>query len=305
MIFSLRKLSLAACRVYRALLLLSLALLLHGCVREQTDACVEYELSVRAVTPSGEDVTTSGMITSVDLYLFDEDGFVRVIPKSSSSDFLFGAEKDKALTLVAWGNLKEDSLKLPSLEVGTSLQDAKIELLQAATGYDLTVTDLFYCYRELSAETTTRGIQSDTVNLVMERISAALEVRVSHAREYFGGTEGELSIVVRGAGSVLNFLGESSGEEAGYAPSMTATEGEDEWVAPLFRIFPTGDEQTISVELYRDNEKISTITTDDEGNSLKALPGKETYITVDFRYAQMSVGVSVLAWGSIWQQTEL
>ena len=279
-------------------------LLLYGCISEQTDACVQYELTVRAVTPSGEDVTSSGVINSMDLYLFDENGFVRVVPKGSSSDFLFGIEKSKTVTLVAWGNLKSDSLKLPSPAVGTSLEEAKVELLELATGYNLPVTDLFYARRVLTGEIATRGMQNDTVKLVMERLSAALAVKIGHAREYFGSDE-PLHLVVRGIGTALSFLGEPLGQEAGYAPAMTAISGKDEWVAPLFRVFPTQDDGRIFVDLYRKGEKLFTITTDDEGNLLRATPGKETYISVDFRYARMLVSVSVLPWGSTGQQTEM
>lgn len=286
------------------LLLLCFALFFVGCVYEQTDACVQYELTVRAVTPSGEDVTSSGVITSMDIYLFDQNGFVRMVPKGSSSDFLFGTPKNKTLTLVAWGNLKGDSLKLPSPAVGTSLEEAKIELLQLATGYNLPVTDLFYARRVLTGETSTRAMQSDTVKLVMERLSAALAVKISHAREYFGSDE-PLHLVVRGIGTALSFLGEPLGQEAGYAPAMAAVSGKDEWVAPLFRVFPTQDDGRIFVDLYRKGEKLFTITTDDEGNLLRATPGKETYISVDFRYARMFVSISVLPWGSSGQQTDL
>ena len=290
--------------IYRTLCILPACLLLYGCISEQTDACVQYELTVRAVTPSGEDVTSSGIITSMDIYLFDQNGFVRMVPKGSSSDFLFGTPKNKTLTLVAWGNLKGDSLKLPSPAVGTSLEEAKIELLQLATGYNLPVTDLFYARRVLTGETATRGMQSDTIKLVMERISAALAVKISHAREYFGSDE-PLHLVVRGTGTALSFLGEPLGQEARYAPAMAAVSGKDEWVAPLFRVFPTQDDGRIFVDLYRKGEKLFTITTDDEGNLLRATPGKETYISVDFRYARMFVSVSVLPWGSTGQQTDL
>ena len=53
--------------IYRKLCILPACLLLYGCISEQTDACVQYELTIRAVTPSGEDVTSSGVITSIKL----------------------------------------------------------------------------------------------------------------------------------------------------------------------------------------------------------------------------------------------
>lgn len=233
------------------------------------------------------------------MYLFDENGFVRMVPKGTSSDFLFGTEKNKPLTLVVWGNLNGDSLKKPSLAIGTSLKDAQIGLLQTKSGYNLPVTDLFYARRELtSGNLSTRGMQSDTVRLVMNRISAALAVKVSHSQEYFGSAEEKLHIVVRGTGNTLNFLGEPWGQEGGYVPTMTAIQEKDEWVAPLFRIFPTQEDYKILVDLYRNDKFLFTISTDDEGNLLKAVPGMETYITVDFVYTRLLVNVSVLPWGS-------
>ncbi len=285
--------------LYRLSAFLLTTMLLFGCVREQTESCVEYKLTVSAVTPSGQDVTSSGTITSIDMYLFDENGFVRMVPKGTSSDFLFGTEKNKPLTLVVWGNLNGDSLKKPSLAIGTSLKDAQIGLLQTKSGYNLPVTDLFYARRELTTgNLSTRGMQSDTVRLVMNRISAALAVKVSHSQEYFGSAEEKLHIVVRGTGNTLNFLGEPWGQEGGYVPTMTAIQEKDEWVAPLFRIFPTQEDYKILVDLYRNDKFLFTISTDDEGNLLKAVPGMETYITVDFDYTRLLVNVSVLPWGS-------
>ncbi len=279
-------------------------LLLQGCVLEQMDDCVQYGLTVSAVDPQGNDVIASGAISTIDIYLFDENGFVRIIPQESSSDYLLGAEKNKALTLVAWGNLKSDSLLLPNLSLGTSLEDAKIELLQTVAGYKLPVTDLFYSRLEFNSALT-RAMQNNTVKLVMERLAAALSVRVSHVAEHFGGAQGKLHLVVWGTGSSLNFLGEPSDDEAGYAPAMEQVTGEDEWVVPLFRVFPTGEDQRISIGLYRDDTLLSTITTDDDGNILRALPGKETYVTVDFRYARLHVSVRVKPWGSMEQDIQL
>ncbi|MBP1614029.1 MAG: Fimbrillin-A associated anchor protein Mfa1 and Mfa2 [Bacteroidetes bacterium] len=285
--------------------LVLLSLFMQSCVREQMDDCVQYELTVSAVDTEGEDITSSGAITSIDLYLFDENGFLRIIPQgSSSSNFLLGTEKDKALTLVAWGNLKSDSLILPELSVGTSLEDAKIELLQTAAGYDLPVTDLFYSRREISSSTT-RGVQSDTIQLVMERLAAALSVRVSHAAEHFGSAQSNLHIVVRGTGTSLNFLGEPSNDEAGYAPAMEQVTGEDEWVTPLFRVFPTGESDQIYIDLYQGDTFLFTISTDDGGSTLRALPGTETYVTVDFRYSRLHISVSVEPWESTDEDVEL
>ncbi len=276
-------------------------LLLQGCVLEQMDDCVQYELTVSAVDPQGNDVIASGAISTIDIYLFDENGFVRIIPREGSSDYLLGAEKNKAFTLVAWGNLKSDSLILPRLSVGTSLVDAKIELMQTANGYSLPITDLFYSRLEFN-NTSTRAAQNNTLQLVMERLVTGMSVRVSNEAEYFGSVPGKLHLVVRGTGTSLNFLGDPSSDEAGYAPVMKQVTGKDEWVTPLFRVLPTSEDQHVSIDLYRDDNLLFTITRDDDGNILRTLPGKETYITVDFRYARLHVSASVMPWGSVGNQ---
>ena len=282
-------------------LLLLLLLLLQGCVRESAEECVEYNLTVKAVDSEGKDITSTGVISVVDIYLFDANGFVRKLPRGSSANFVFGTKKGNMLTLVAWGNLNGDSLELPELTVGTSLEDARLSLLQSVSGYNLPLSDLFYGRRRLNG-VSTRGMQNDTARLVMERWIAGLSLTVKHASEYLGSGEFNFHAVVRGTGGSLNFLGEPLDNEVSYALSMRRTAGKDEWETGLFRIFPTGEGRTLCIDLYKDNALLFTITTDDEGHALHALIGKETYITVDFRQARLHVSVSVKPWSNDGEQ---
>lgn len=278
-------------------LLMWVGLLLQGCVRDQMDECVQYKIAVSAVDPQGHDVTSTGIVSAVDIFLFDENGFVRKFPHGASTELSFGASKDSKYTLVAWGNLNGDSLKLPQLAIGTSIENARIELLQSASGYNIPATDLFYGRRDLYG-VSTKGMVSDTVRLVMERLIAGLSINVNHVAEHFGDVNGSIHVVVRGTGNSLNFLAEPSQNEAGYAPPMLQVNGKDEWVAPLFRVFPTNTNQQIYIDLYRNDTLLSTITTDDEGNILRALPGKETFVSIDFRGAGIQISMIVKPWGS-------
>lgn len=90
--------------------LLLILLCCVSCVREDMEGCVRYELHVRAVDADGNDLTGNGVLQKSDIYLFNEQGFVRMIPSEGFSDFSFGEDKDERFTLVAWGNLKEDTL---------------------------------------------------------------------------------------------------------------------------------------------------------------------------------------------------
>ena len=88
-----------------------------SCVREDMEGCARYELHVRAVDADGNDLTGSGALQKSDIYLFNEQGFVRMIPSDGFSDFYFGEDKGEHLTLVAWGNLKEDTLILSLIHI--------------------------------------------------------------------------------------------------------------------------------------------------------------------------------------------
>lgn len=95
-----------------------------SCVREDMEDCVRYELHVRAVDTDGNDLTESGVLQKSDIYLFNEQGFVRMISSDGFSDFYFGEDKGERLTLVAWGNLKEDTLITTEIAPGTPLKEA-------------------------------------------------------------------------------------------------------------------------------------------------------------------------------------
>ena len=84
-----------------------------SCVREDMEECTQYALNVRAVDNEGNDLTDSGVLQKADVYLFNENGFVRMVPSGISSDFLFGHDKRQKLTLVAWGNIKKDQNSVP------------------------------------------------------------------------------------------------------------------------------------------------------------------------------------------------
>ena len=104
-----------------------LIFLYASCVREDTSACMQYEVNVRVVDAEGNDLTESEVLEKSEVYLFGENGFVRMIPAGVSSDYLFGHYKDDRLTLVAWGNVKEDTLITAEIKPGTPIEEARLK----------------------------------------------------------------------------------------------------------------------------------------------------------------------------------
>lgn len=292
------------CRLSFVALLL---LLLGAChVREQIEECMQYALTVKAVDAEGNDLTQSDALTCVDIYLFDPTGFVRRVPTGTSSDFLFAHDKAATLTLVAWGNLKADSIELPDIAVGTPIEQARLLLRCLNNGNNLPITDLFYSRQVMkpTGNATTRGLVEENITLVLERQAAGMSVRTRYLAERFGYTGEQCRFIVRGTGNALNFLGQTLGEDAEYEPEAI-TDGQGDAYAAPFRIFPTQEEQRIEIDILRADQKLFTIVEDNKGKPLHALPGKQLEVTVDFRHATVIVTVTVVPWGEVRQDTEL
>ena len=287
------------------IVLLLLPLLAACSAREQVEDCLQYALTVKAVDVEGNDLTGSGALTSVDIYLFDETGFVRMVPAGTSSDFYFAHDKASPVTLVAWGNLKTDSLTLTDIVVGTPINQALLSLKSKESGYDLPITDLFYSRKvmETGGSSATRGLMEENLTLVLERRAAGMSIRTRYFAERFGNTGEPCRFVVRGTAKALNFLGQAVGDNAGYEP-VAVTNGQGDTYAAPFRVFPTQEEQQMEIDIYRTGEKLFTITEDMKGESLYALPGQQLNVDIDFRYARVRVTVTVEPWGEVSQDTE-
>ena len=264
--------------ILRLLVLASIVFSVYSCIREDVDDCLQYSLKVKAVDTEGNDITATGSVTSVDIYMFDANGFVRMIPQGSA-DYLVGTDKQKQVTLVAWGNLKSDSIKLPDLKVGTSLSDARVELIQQQDGYHLPTTDIFYSRQEVNTAST-RGILEETLTLTLERKVAAMTIRTKNLEKRFGAGK-PCYFVVYGVGNALNFMGEPTGGTVGYQPNVNHT-GSNDGYTSAFRILPTPQEQALSIRICRGSKVLYTIGEDYRGNQLVVTPGEQLDIVIDF-----------------------
>lgn len=87
-------------------------------------------------------------LAKVEVYLFNEKGFIRKIPTDISSDLIFRDDKNERLTLVVWGNIKKDTLIAPDIPIGTTIEEARFRLREDTEGSHLPITDIFYCKRK-------------------------------------------------------------------------------------------------------------------------------------------------------------
>ena len=213
-----------------------------SCIREEMNACVQYKLNTQAVDEQGNDLTGNGVLEKSEVYLFGEKGFIRMIPAKASLEYLFGNHKSERLTLVAWGNIKEDTLITIPILPGTSIENARLKLKRHTEGNHLPVTDMFYCRKGLK-NTATRSIQEESITLVMKRIAAGLSIHTLHLEEQYPRQEENYTLLIRGTGTEMDFTGKVTGRNYAEYKPLSITDEQGNVHVPPFRIFPTGEEK--------------------------------------------------------------
>lgn len=279
------------------LVLLVFFILLPGCIREDLDNCEQYSLILKAVDDQGKDISASGMIHSAEVYVFDQGFFVKKIIADLDKPMMLGYEKNHKLTFVAWANLENDMMQLPTLTSKVSVGDALIKL-RSFDDYHCSPSDLFYASDSISG----RREENKPIKLVLKRYTTSVKLTAKNVVKYFNRGDQGFRYVVRGAEDGLNFLGESIGKGVSYSPE-TYFDKKNELVSPIFNILPSC--KKIAVDIYQNTELLFTITSDMDGNPLIAIPGKQLDIVADFTYAMIKITVTVAPWDEIQQDVDL
>lgn len=276
------------------LLAIPLCLLLSCCVKDDLKHCINYYLHVKAIDANGTDIDAGRAVTFTCGYLFDEEGYARALQLGSNESLYFGMEHNQSFTVAVWGNMKGDSLDLPVLQKGMSLQNAVISAHRSATGYCLPVNDLFYGSVIIN-EASTRAVRQDTLTIPVKRITAGLSMRILHLEEYFGAVSvsDSLYIVVHGGSGSVDFSGKPATDAAAYFAVAQRRGHEDEWRVPHFRMLPASGEGRASIEVRRGGALLFTVS---GSNALRLQAGVENSVLVDCRYATISISVSVKPW---------
>lgn len=288
-------------KVIQAFLYILLVLSLNGCIMDDMSGCSQYELTVKAVTSDGEDISLDSF-HSLGVYLFADSSFVKVLYPDENGKYLLGYDKGVSLTFVAWGNLSSDSIIPPVLKIGTNIKDALVQLKKNGE-YSYSSPELFYASQTISSSSTrSLDVESDTVSLLLKRKVGALTIMTKNLELYFGKSD-NYRYVIRETKNTLNFLGELTGEEANYSPYSYFDENRI-LTAPAFNVFPSETDGQIEVDIYRGDTKVYATTTDSSGNPIKVLPGKQSNIYISIEFCDITLQYIVSPWGVVGQNVE-
>lgn len=317
-----RKKTKSPLRLWPCLLFLLVATL-QSCIFEDMDSCVRYDITLKVVNADGFQLPKE-TVDSVNLFLFDKNGYARMVSADRNNKFTLGYSKNEVLTLVAWGNLKNDSLLLPQLSKGQKPEDVLITLNQLED-YALNPSDLFYARYTIQVEneavnvnganSNLQGAQAvptnlrsavsiDTIAICMKRIVASLTVTGQHMEKRYGTDTTGYHFVVSSPNDALNFMGQLVGDTARYAPVSTINAA-GQLVTQAIRVLPTPDDGAVTVALYKGNSLLFSTCKDCKEKPLRAIADKRLEILIDFASSQVGVSVHVVPWGEVQQNTEL
>lgn len=273
--------------------LFAAAFFFTSCTKEDDKNCGRYFGRIKVVDADLNDITTTGAVRSIALYLFDGNGFVREIEANGLEPIFLGNNIREPFTFVAWGNKKADSLQIPQLSPGASLKEPWMRARTKTNGTLLPLSDLFYGRQMFQGSNPQK--QKD-ICIVLKRCVAGISVRTVHLAGQFGQSAESHSIKLRGAASAINFLGDYESSTVAYEPYLKI-DAQNDLYAPPFRIFPTNEEQAIEIDIFRGNNKLITLKKDNTGNLLRPITGKHTEIIIVFNTnLEVAVTANVLNW---------
>ena len=282
--------------------------LFAACTAEERSDCPQpVELSLQVVDVAGDDITEEGAVETLSLYIFDNgQRFLKSLEtRVGESLSLYFPDQD-TLHVVSWGNLSSEHQQLPQLAAGTPMSEAIIRLIETSPPGRATTTrstvdspdDLFYSYDVISLQSGTETSHK----LQMNRTVGSMAVTLRNLQSYANRYDEHYSLLVRETYDAIDFYGRLTGNKAAYRPTAAFNE-QQELVAPLFNLLPSHAEGNIEIDVYHQNDLITTVKNDSDGRPLRVLRGQVLNVLVDFK-REASVEVSITPWGEtqVWKE---
>lgn len=284
---------------YPVLLLVSAVL--AGCIKEKgSDYCPPSEahyLIVRSFDADNNDITGTGAVRDVVLYVFDSNGaYINRIVAAENQRIPLAYPEGTRLKIVAWGNSGAGNEQMPALAPGSSVDNAAVTLLKKTSpvNYSLSPDDLFFASSDVFLTGAGEGEVDHPVSI--KRKAASMTVTIKGLQQWAGTTDTDFSIVVNGTRESIDFTGKSSGNAVSYRPPLTLN-GNGSFVTGIFNTFPSAD-TAVSIDIYKGPDKIYTVTSGNDGKPLVLSEGRLLNVLIDFT-GGVSTTLSVTDWGKI------
>ena len=287
------------------LFMLTLTLFSACCIKEDLSVCPRpFQLSVKAVDADENDITASGAVKGVVMFVFDEKGTVmeafelsaEQVKQKNPVQISVPYPGPKTLGCTAWGNL-DASVDFASIKSVKQKQDLYVKL-KSADGIAESPSELFSGSLDIPVEF--GGIEQGQSHTVIIRHKVA-SVRIV-ARKLSPAVVPSVKFVLRESPDTYDADGTLTGGMVSYKPSFSF-DAEGQWVTPIFNTFPDAGGKSYALDLYWDGKLKKTFTHGTDGTPLVPQLGRLLNIIIDVD-AQVAVKVVVTPWGVVHQDVE-
>lgn len=249
--------------------LMLLAAATTSCIRESLDACPplnSYKLTLKVLNASGDDITESGDVQEVRLFIFDKNkGFVAKRDMALADitshqpitlDYPGNPEN---LYVVAWSGLKEGQVDVADVNDGSLAEDLTVSL-RSSEGYAETPNELYYGMALVErAENALTKDQEIEITPQIGRLTIE-----AYGLEYVdllkAGNEDDFGYSIDKTRSGFDYRGEMVGDSVSYIPPAEFIDDPDNgrvFATENYNIAPRAEEG-MTVSLYVNNAKDQT-----------------------------------------------
>lgn len=294
-----------------ALLLLGM---LTGCLKDDLSHCPHpFQVTIKALDADKNDITESGEVEQVVLFVFDEEGNIyqtlilsgEEIKQRNHYEIQVGYPASKSFKFIAWANLDEkvDYSQFATVKEIANLY-VKLKTKVSGTGAIKTAEspgDLFY--GKLIVPTPIGDKEAGQLHVIeIERMTVGETITAIDVKQWNGNKEGEYTFVVRETHSMYDAEGSATGEMVIYAPFSTlSTEGI--LSTPLYYVFPTDPGIGYVIEILFNGEVIFTANKNSDGSSFLCEKGRTLNIIIDFR-ANLQIITEITPWNVVFQYVD-
>ena len=279
--------------------------LLSSCFKEDLSDCpLPFQVTIKALDIDLNDITESGEIKSVILFVFDEnqnliDHFELTADQVKSRkpiNIVMDYPGHESLTFIAWGN-SDSNFNCSQVSSVKTINDLYVRLTKK-DGHARPASDFFQGKLEMTVEYGGVG-QGQSRVVEIHRMTSGVTITAIDLKQWNNNQQGEYHYVLRSSKDTYDPHGNLVGEIVSYKPGATFTENEN-FYAPIFYTFPS---EHYVVDIYCNEELIFTAEKDASGNHFVPEIGKTLNIIIDFR-ATISIQVAITPWNVVYQYVD-
>jgi hypothetical protein len=312
---------------------IAVLLLLPGCLQDDNSDCPRpFQVTVRAFDADRRDITTSGEVEQVILFVFNQNRQLIDAYELNTAHivnrhpidirFEFGTEPE-FLIFDAWANLdnrvdfgnpnsvnqREDmyvKLKRRDAQRALDVYRNTREAVQAPGdifGGALEKVEIEYGGNEYG--------QSHVIDIF--RKTAAVHIRTINLKGFNNNREGNYRYEIHGSVDALNHMGDFAGNLVKHVPETNFDTNNHFVTNGIYRKFASEQKSSahqgedILIDIYFENELIYTADKDTGGNPFVPAVGRTLNIVIDLPdaddgTAKVSVRTMVTPWNVVWEE---